>query len=100
MSLLKDDQALPDEGRAEVFFETDRAGTLSLPVGASRQRFNWRYVSAVGGCHLLALLAFSPWFFSWTGVMLAWFGTFIFGGLGINLCYHRLLSHRSFHCPL
>jgi stearoyl-CoA desaturase (delta-9 desaturase) len=24
----------------------------------------------------------------------------VFGAAGINLCYHRLLSHRSFSCPL
>ena len=26
-------------------------------------------------------------------------GTYVFGTLGINLCYHRLLTHRSFDCP-
>jgi fatty-acid desaturase len=78
----------------------DQLKVLSHPVGVIDQQINWRYVVAVGGCHLLALLAFSPWFFSWTGLAPAWFGTFIFGGLGINRCYHRLLSHRSFRCPL
>ncbi len=24
----------------------------------------------------------------------------MFGSVGINLCYHRLLSHRSFQCPI
>ena len=55
---------------------------------------------AVGGYHVIGLLAFHPWFFSWTGVVLAVVGTYLFGPLGINLCYHRLLSHRSFKCPL
>ena len=100
MILLKGDHALPDGGRAKGVLVTDRAEVLSLPIGVSNRQINWRYAGAVGGCHLLAFLAFSPWFFSWTGLALAWLGIFIFGGLGINLCYHRLLSHRSFQCPL
>jgi sn-1 stearoyl-lipid 9-desaturase len=50
--------------------------------------------------HLLAALAVFPWFFSWTGVVLLVAGLFVFGVLGINLCFHRLLTHRSFSCPL
>jgi fatty-acid desaturase len=50
--------------------------------------------------HLIAGLAFFPWFFTWTGVMLLIAGLFIFGMLGINLGYHRLLTHRSLSCPL
>src|SRR5438270_602115 len=30
-------------------------------------------------CHLLALLAFVPWFFSWTGVVLLIVGMYVFG---------------------
>ena len=77
-----------------------RALPLSLPSGASQRQINWRYASAVGSYHLLALLALLPWFFSRTGVALAMIGVFVFGSGGINLCYHRLLSHRSFSCPL
>ena len=51
-------------------------------------------------CHLLAALAFLPWFFSWTGVVIALLGMFVFGVLGINIGFHRLLTHRSFSCPL
>lgn len=49
--------------------------------------------------HLLALLAFVPWFFSWTGVILCAVSGFLLGLLGINLCFHRLLTHRGFKCP-
>ena len=49
--------------------------------------------------HLLAALAFLPWFFSWTGVVLLVAGAYVFGVLGINISYHRLLTHRSFTCP-
>src|ERR1700722_19138665 len=47
----------------------------------------------------LALLAFVPWFFSWTGVVLAVLGIYVFGVLGINIGYHRLLTHKGFVCP-
>jgi fatty-acid desaturase len=50
--------------------------------------------------HLLAALAFLPWFFSWTALALFAAGIVVFGCVGINLCYHRLLTHRSFSCPL
>ena len=40
-----------------------------------------------------------PWLFSWTGVALLVTGLYVFGTLGINLCFHRLLTHRGFSCP-
>jgi fatty-acid desaturase len=49
--------------------------------------------------HLTAALAVFPWFFSWTGVVLLAVGLFVFGILGINLCFHRLLTHRGLACP-
>jgi len=73
---------------------------LPLPAGTNRRRIYWRYALAVAGYHLLGLLAFDPWFFSWTGVTLTLVGILLFGTVGINLCYHRLLTHRSFQCPL
>jgi stearoyl-CoA desaturase (delta-9 desaturase) len=59
----------------------------------------WPYVFAFSTYHLLALLAFDKWLFSWTGLVLALTGLYTYGTLGINLCYHRLLTHRSFGCP-
>jgi stearoyl-CoA desaturase (delta-9 desaturase) len=55
--------------------------------------------AAIAGIHLIALLAFVPWFFSWTGLASACLGLYVFGSLGISLCYHRLLTHRSLACP-
>lgn len=49
--------------------------------------------------HVLALLVFVPWFFSWTGLIIMVVGVFVFGQ-GINLGYHRLLTHRSLRVPL
>jgi fatty-acid desaturase len=62
-------------------------------------RIRWRYLIGIPGVHLLACLAFFPYFFSWTGVVLAILGLYVFGTLGINLCYHRLLTHQGFTCP-
>jgi len=72
---------------------------LEYPPGVQRNRFIWEYVFAFTVYHALALLAFVPWFFSWTGLTLCVLGFYLFGTLGINLCYHRLLTHRSFACP-
>ena len=59
----------------------------------------WGYAGGVAAYHIIAALAFVPWFFSWTGVAAALLGLYVFGTLGINLCFHRLLTHRSFVCP-
>ncbi|HEX7883984.1 MAG TPA: acyl-CoA desaturase, partial [Afipia sp.] len=50
--------------------------------------------------HLLAALALLPWYFSWTGVAIFAAGIYVFGVLGINIGFHRLLTHRAFSCPL
>lgn len=73
---------------------------MQVRPGVSRQRTNWGALGVVVAIHLLALLALLPWFFSWTGLVLAGLGCYLFGTLGINLGFHRLLSHRSFKCSL
>jgi fatty-acid desaturase len=60
---------------------------------------NYRYAVPIALVHLIALLVFVPWLFSWTGMALAVAGLYVFGTLGINIGYHRLLSHCSFRCP-
>lgn len=46
--------------------------------------------------HIGALLAFLPRAFTWSGLALCVALHWVTGGLGICLCYHRLLTHRSF----
>jgi len=70
------------------------------PGVAKHPGLHWEYLLPIGTVHLLALLALVPWCFSWSGVALALGGTIVFGTLGINLCYHRLLAHRSLVVPL
>jgi stearoyl-CoA desaturase (delta-9 desaturase) len=72
---------------------------IARPAARKRMQINWRVALGIVFYHLVALLAFVPGFFSWTGLTLAVLGIYFFGGLGINLCYHRLLAHRSFTCP-
>ena len=72
---------------------------LPYPRRVSRQIL-WRYAAPITLIHLLALLALHPWLFSWTGAAIWWAGISSFGGIGIDLCYHRLLTHRSFRTPL
>jgi sn-1 stearoyl-lipid 9-desaturase len=81
----------------EAFTRSDRS--LPAPAGAQPLRVNWYDAIGLVSIHLLALLAFVPWLFSWTGVIIAYLGLYVFGTLGINLCYHRLLTHRGLVCP-
>jgi len=71
---------------------------LSRPPGVTRQFF-WTYLGGFVVLHLLALLALVPWLFSWTGVASVFVGNLVFGALGINLAYHRLLTHNGLTLP-
>jgi fatty-acid desaturase len=75
------------------------ADRLPYPESVNRRRIRWDVAVVIVGVHGLAALAAAPWLFSWSGVILAVAGLYVFGTLGINLCYHRLLTHRAFACP-
>lgn len=49
--------------------------------------------------HLALPLAFVPWLFSWTGLIMVPLGNYIFTSIGIGLCYHRTLTHRGLTMP-
>jgi fatty-acid desaturase len=72
---------------------------LALPAGVRPFRLNWPCISVIVAYHAAALLAFMPGFFSWSGLVVAMLGTHLCGLFGINLCYHRLLTHRGLKCP-
>ena len=81
-----------------------RPGSAALHEGLERpeavtRRIVWRYALSIGILHVLAVAACWGWLFSWTGVALFVGGVYFYGGFGINLAYHRLLTHRSFACP-
>lgn len=65
----------------------------------SAHDIDWVNVIGILSFHFLALLAVFPALFSWTGLVLAILGNYVFGTLGINLFYHRFLTHKGFRCP-
>jgi fatty-acid desaturase len=83
--------------------EIPAVGSAPDAASSSRHRgprLNWQYAPFFLLGHLIALLTLVPWFFSWTGVILFILGCYVFGTLGLNVGFHRLLTHRSFGCPL
>ena len=72
---------------------------LNPPEGSQPVRINRLNAAALLLYHAVAALAVWPWLFSWWGIAAALFGMYVFGTLGINLCYHRLLTHRRLICP-
>lgn len=76
-----------------------RPSSMDVPEAAQPLRLFTTYAVVLTVVHLAALLCFFPYFFSWSGVALAVVGHFVYGMLGINVCYHRLLTHRGFKCP-
>jgi stearoyl-CoA desaturase (delta-9 desaturase) len=96
--------ALPEEYEPRMSVETTAAPSevaqpLPAPATTYPRRINWLDATGLAAVHLVALLAFTPWLFSWTGVVVALLGLYVFGVLGINLCFHRLLTHRGLVCP-
>jgi len=72
--------------------------------GLAAHRMSWRNLDltnalGIGIIHLIAILAFVPMFFTWSGVLIAIGLWWLCGGWGICIGYHRLLTHRSFHTP-
>ncbi len=67
--------------------------------GIEWANLNWTVILGIGMMHLIALFVFVPSLFSWSGLILALLLGWITGGVGITLCYHRLLTHRSFKTP-
>ncbi len=75
-----------------------------LPLGSHRHDhpsgrggLDWTVILGIGSLHLVALAA--PWTFTWSGLGLTVLFWWLTAGIGITLCYHRLLTHRSFACP-
>lgn len=67
--------------------------------GIEWRNLNGSVIGGIAALHVIALGAFVPQLFSWSGLALMGFFMWVSGGLGITLCYHRLLTHRSFTTP-
>ncbi len=89
----------PANPRVEVAQSNPRSIPLQRPLAVT-SRIAWRYAGPIAAIHVLALAVCLPALFSWTGVVLLVVGIYLYGGLGINIAYHRLLAHGSFKCPL
>lgn len=61
------------------------------------RKIKWTPFLFIIGMHIGALAAF--WTFSWQALLVCLTLHWVSGGLGITLCYHRLLTHRSFKAP-
>jgi fatty-acid desaturase len=70
--------------------------SLPLPLLVDSRAVQGAYIASFVLIHLLACLIFVPWLFSWSGVVAFFAGVMIFGQVGIPVCYHRQLTHRSF----
>jgi sn-1 stearoyl-lipid 9-desaturase len=71
-----------------------------MTVAASKKLgLDWGVIIFMAMIHIGAVLAFLPQFFSWQGVGVALLLHWISGGLGITLCWHRMISHKSFQTP-
>ncbi len=61
------------------------------------KRWNYENIFWIGLVHVMTIVAIP--FFSWSGLAIALFGLFVLAPLGINVGYHRLLTHRAFDAP-
>lgn len=64
---------------------------------SGKNRLNWAIAPVMVMFHVGAVAAL--FFFSWTGLFVALFLFWVTGGLGLGICFHRLLTHRSFATP-
>ena len=62
----------------------------------SERRIQWLTIFIIGLIHVAALLAFDSSYYSSSGVVLGIILYYVAGMLGVTLCFHRLLTHRSF----
>ena len=102
MSIASDTAVQPqaDLSTVEVApIDNSTRSRLGYPEATQPMRIVWSYAIVLTGIHVIALLAFIPWLFTWSGLVLAILGHFTFGMLGVTIGYHRLLTHRGFTCP-
>lgn len=62
-----------------------------------RGKLDFSAILGITTIHALAL--FAPWYFNWSGLFICIFFMWLSGWIGITLCYHRLLTHKSFATP-
>lgn len=76
---------------------TSRVGREPVAPRMVWDQVYWLHVVGVGAVHLAALSG--PFFFSWSGLAIAFAGWILVGCFGVCIGYHRLLTHRGFVAP-
>ena len=69
---------------------------MAFAVSTAPASIKWDIAGGIAVIHLGAL--FAPFTFTWSAFAV-FIGLQLVTGLGITLCYHRLLAHRSFQVP-
>jgi stearoyl-CoA desaturase (delta-9 desaturase) len=72
-------------------------GVASALRVSDEHRTNWKITPVLVLFHVGAVAAL--FFFSWQRFLVAFFLYWVTAGLGLGICYHRLLVHRSFDVP-
>ena len=72
---------------------SDTSAVMDQPYAKSK----WDIVAGIAIIHAGVFLA--PFTFTWPAFWVAFWLQWITGLLGITLCFHRLLAHRSFQVP-
>jgi fatty-acid desaturase len=70
-----------------------------VPADLQRPKVVGTFLFALIVIHAGALGALLPYAFVWWGMPLVLIGNFVFGSLGINLGFHRMLTHKAVAFP-
>jgi len=70
-----------------------------VPADVSGVKVDWFNANGIVTLHLLLPIVIISGMVSWEAIIFMICAIFCFATLGINLCYHRLLTHRSFSVP-
>ena len=73
------------------------ASVASIGLIRANAKTKWDILAGIAIIHAGVLLA--PFTFTWSAFWVFFWLQWITGLLGITLCYHRLLAHRSFQVP-
>jgi stearoyl-CoA desaturase (delta-9 desaturase) len=77
--------------------ELEKESLIGQDPITPKLRMKWDILLGIAVLHLGLL--FAPATFNWPAFWVFFTLQWITGGLGICLCYHRLLAHRSFEAP-
>lgn len=99
---VREDELGLSQPATQVLKPQEFSGTSSGEEKAHRPKcfigkIQWVPFIFIAGMHIGSLAAFFN--FSWPAVWLCVVLHWMTGGLGITLCYHRLLTHRSLKVP-